>query len=106
MKIKDFFSGDKKARIYTIAGIAALVVVLVCAGILAAGQYRLWKAQKEFEKLAEATTLPPETETVTTTTEEESSTEEEPLGYSEEAARLEEKYGIEIPEKYIDFDVF
>lgn len=104
MKIKDFFSGDKKARIYTIVGIAALVVVLVCAGILAVRQYRLWKAQKEFERLAEATTLPPEMETVTTTTEEEPSTEEKPLGYSEEAARLEEKYGIEIPEKYIDFD--
>lgn len=104
MKFKDFFSGDKKGRIYTIVGIAALIVVLVCAGILAMRQYRLWKAQQEFERLAEATTLPPETETVTTTTEEESTTEEVVLGYGEEAARLEEKYGIEIPEKYIDFD--
>ena len=104
MKFKDFFSEDKKGRIYTIVGIVALIVVLVCAGILAMRQYRLWKAQQEFERLAEATTLPPETETVTTTTEEEPTTEAVVLGYGEEAARLEEKYGIEIPEKYIDFD--
>lgn len=105
MKIKDFFSGDNKGKALTIVGIAALVVVFVCAGSLAVRQYRLWKAQREFEKLAEATTVPSETELITTTEKETETTTEEVLeGYREEAARLEEVYGIEIPEKNIDFD--
>lgn len=105
MKIKEFFSGDNKGKALTIVGIAALVVVLVCAGSLAVRQYRLWKAQREFEKLAEATTVPSETELITTTERETETTTEEVLeGYREEAARLEEVYGIEIPEKNIDFD--
>lgn len=45
-----------KKTIYTVIGIAALTVALVCAVILGVKQYRLWKSQQMYEKLAQSTT--------------------------------------------------
>ena len=47
----------KKKTMYTIIGIASLSVALVCAVIIGVKQYRLWKSQQIYEKLAQSTTV-------------------------------------------------
>ncbi len=91
-----------KKTIYTVIGIAALTVALVCAVILGVKQYRLWKSQQMYEKLAQSTTAQEVTSTEELQSEEE--TTQALGGYKKEAVRLMTKYGIEVPEKNIDFD--
>lgn len=91
-----------KKTIYTVIGIAALTVALVCAVILGVKQYRLWKSQQMYEKLAQSTTAQEVTSTEELQSEEETTQALE--GYKKEAVRLMTKYGIEVPEKNIDFD--
>lgn len=91
-----------KKTIYTVIGIAALTVALVCAVILGVKQYRLWKSQQMYEKLAQSTTAQEVTSTEKLQSEEETTQALE--GYKKEAVRLMTKYGIEVPEKNIDFD--
>ena len=95
-------SGKKKIEVRYIIGIAALICMLVCIVILAAGQYKRWKAQRIFDKLAQDTTVEAGTETEPDTESEESTEAIE--AYKKEAARLAVKYGIEVPEKNIDFE--
>ena len=92
----------KNIEVRYIIGIAALLCMLVCVVILAAGQYKRWKSENIYNKLAEATTVEEKKEADT-----EDDTEAAPdsiEGYKREAARLAVKYGIEVPEKNIDFD--
>lgn len=91
-----------KKTIYTVIGIAALTVALVCAMILGVKQYRLWKSQQMYEKLAQSTTAQEVTSTEELQSEE--GTTQALEGYKKEAVRLMTKYGIEVPEKNIDFD--
>ena len=91
-----------KKTIYTVIGIAALTVALVCAVILGVKQYRLWKSQQMYEKLAQSTTAQEVTSTEELQSEE--GTTQALEGYKKEAVRLMTKYGIEVPEKNIDFD--
>lgn len=91
-----------KKTIYTVIGIAALMVALVCAVILGVKQYRLWKSQQMYEKLAQSTTAQEVTSTEELQSEE--GTTQALEGYKKEAVRLMTKYGIEVPEKNIDFD--
>ncbi len=94
---------DKKTM-YTIIGIGALTVALVCAVILAVRQYRLWKSEQMYEKLAESTMVTSTEAAQTTEEESQEETTQELEGYKKEAMRIMEKYGVEIPEKDIDFD--
>lgn len=92
----------KNIEVRYIIGIAALLCMLVCVVILAAGQYKRWKSENIYNKLAEATTVEEKKEADT-----EDDTEAAPdsiEGYKREAARLAVKYGIEVTEKNIDFD--
>ena len=91
-----------KKTIYTVIGIAALTVALVCAVILGVKQYRLWKSQQMYEKLAQSTTAQEVTSTEELQSEE--GTTQALEGYKKEAVRLMTKYGIEVLEKNIDFD--
>ncbi len=91
-----------KKTIYTVNGISALTVALVCAVILGVKQYRLWKSQQMYEKLAQSTTAQEVTSTEELQSEE--GTTQALEGYKKEAVRLMTKYGIEVPEKNIDFD--
>ena len=91
-----------KKTIYTVIGITALTVALVCAVILGVKQYRLWKSQQMYEKLAQSTTAQEVTSTEELQSEE--GTTQALEGYKKEAVRLMTKYGIEVPEKNIDFD--
>ncbi len=91
-----------KKTIYTVIGIAALTVALVCAMILGVKQYRLWKSQQMYEKLAQSTTAQEVTSTEELQSEE--GTTQALEGYKKEAVRLMTKYAIEVPEKNIDFD--
>mgnify|MGYP002647419136 FL=1 len=93
-------SGKKRIETRYIVGIAALICMLVCIVILAAGQYKRWKSQRIYDKLAQDTTVEAGTET---DAESEESTEMIEA-YKKEAARLAVKYGVEVPEKNIDFD--
>ena len=95
-------SGKKKIEVRYIIGIAALICMLVCIVILAAGQYKRWKAQRIFDKLAQDTTVEAGTENEPDDESEESTEAIE--AYKKEAARLAVKYGIEVPEKNIDFE--
>lgn len=95
-------SGKKKIEVRYIIGIAALICMLVCIVILAAGQYKRWKSQRIYDKLAQDTTVEAGTETETDAESEESIETIET--YKKEAARLAKKYGIEVPEKNIDFE--
>lgn len=95
-------SGKKKIEVRYIIGIAALICMLVCIVILAAGQYKRWKSQRIYDKLAQDTTVEAGTETETDAESEESTETIET--YKKEAARLAKKYGIEVPEKNIDFE--
>lgn len=55
---KGFWDSDeKKKELMTLVGMLTLMIVCACAVILAAQQYKLWKAERTFEKLAEATTV-------------------------------------------------
>ena len=97
--------GKKKLEVRYIIGTAALLCMLVCIVILAAGQYKRWKSERIYDKLAEATTL--ETDEGSDADGDVDDTEkvkEELEGYKLEAARLALKYQIEIPDKNIDFD--
>lgn len=97
--------GKKKIEVRYIIGMAALLCMLVCIVILAAGQYKRWKSERIYDKLAEATTL--ETDEGSDADGDVDDTEkvkEELEGYKLEAARLALKYQIEIPDKNIDFD--
>ena len=97
--------GKKKLEVRYIIGMAALLCMLVCIVILAAGQYKRWKSERIYDKLAEATTL--ETDEGSDADGDVDDTEkvkEELEGYKLEAARLALKYQIEIPDKNIDFD--
>ena len=87
---------------YTIIGIASLSVALVCAVIIGVKQYRLWKSQQIYEKLAQSTTVLEVNSTEEVQSEEETTQALE--GYKKEAVRLMTKYGIQVPEKNIDFD--
>ena len=93
-------SGKKRIETRYIVGIAALICMLVCIVILAAGQYKRWKSQRIYDKLAQDTTVEAGTET---DAESEESTEMIEAKKNE-AARLAVKYGVEVPEKNIDFD--
>ena len=88
--------------IYTVIGIASLTVAFVCVVVLAVKQYRLWKSGQMYEKLAESTTVPSTTMPLEGDMDE--GTTQELEGYKREAARLITKYGIDVPEKNIDFD--
>lgn len=110
MKIKDLFNEKGKEKLFAIVGTVFLLIAVVCGVIFIARQYKLIKAQREFEKLAQATTveqntqpesteMPAATETMPETT-----TEAETEGYRREAERLNKEYGIEVPEKHIDFE--
>ena len=90
--------------IYTVIGIASLTVAFVCVVVLAVKQYRLWKSGQMYEKLAESTTVPSTTMPLEGDMDE--GTTQELEGYKREAARLITKYGIDVPEKNIDFDKF
>ena len=97
--------GKKKLEVRYFIGMAALLCMLVCIVILAAGQYKRWKSERIYDKLAEATTL--ETDEGSDADGDVDDTEkvkEELEGYKLEAARLALKYQIEIPDKNIDFD--
>ena len=88
--------------IYTVIGIASLTAAFVCVVVLAVKQYRLWKSGQMYEKLAESTTVPSTTMPLEGDMDE--GTTQELEGYKREAARLITKYGIDVPEKNIDFD--
>ena len=88
-----------KKTVYTVIGIVALVVALVCMTILAVKQYRMWKAERLYDQMADATTLPAGSD-VTKSGE----TETESLAAEEDTAEEPEAYTGEIPEKNIDFD--
>ena len=87
--------------IYTVIGIASLTAAFVCVVVLAVKQYRLWKSGQMYEKLAESTTVPSTTMPLEGDMDE--GTTQELEGYKREAARLITKYGIDVPEKNIDF---
>lgn len=97
-------SGKKKIEVRYIIGIVALICMLVCIVILAVGQYKRWKSERIYEKLAQATTV----EAVTEGDDADDGTESTGAvieEYKREAARLAVKYGVEVPEKNIDFDM-
>ena len=84
---------------------AALLCMLVCIVILAAGQYKRWKSERIYDKLAESTTLEAdEGSDADGDVDDTEKVKEELEGYKLEAARLALKYQIEIPDKNIDFD--
>ena len=88
-----------KKTVYTVIGMIALVVALVCVTILAVKQYRMWKAERLYDQIADATTLPAGSD-VTKSGE----TETESLAAEEDTAEEPEVYTGEIPEKNIDFE--
>lgn len=90
---------NTKKTVYTGIGIVALVVALICVTILAVKQYRMWKAERLYEQMADATTLPAGSDV--TKTEE---TETESQAAEDDTAEEPEAYTGEIPEKNIDFD--
>lgn len=97
--------GKKKIEVRYIIGMAALFCMLVCIVILAAGQYKRWKSERIYDKLAEATTLEAdEGSDADGDVDDTEKVKEELEGYKLEAARLALKYQIEIPDKNIDFD--
>lgn len=97
--------GKKKLEVRYIIGVAALLCMLVCIVILAAGQYKRWKSERIYDKLAEATTLEAdEGSDADGDADDTEKVKEELEGYKLEAARLALKYQIEIPDKNIDFD--
>ncbi len=97
--------GKKKLEVRYIIGMAALLCMLVCIVILAAGQYKRWKSERIYDKLAEATTLEAdEGSDADGDVDDTEKVKEELEGYKLEAARLALKYQIEIPDKNIDFD--
>lgn len=97
--------GKKKIEVRYIIGMAALFCMLVCIVILAAGQYKRWKSERIYDKLAEATTLEAdEGSDADVDVDDTEKVKEELEGYKLEAARLALKYQIEIPDKNIDFD--
>lgn len=97
--------GKKKIEVRYIIGVAALLCMLVCIVILAAGQYKRWKSERIYDKLAEATTLEAdEGSDADGDVDDTEKVKEELEGYKLEAARLALKYQIEIPDKNIDFD--
>lgn len=97
--------GKKKLEVRYIIGMAALLCMLVCIVILAAGQYKRWKSERIYDKLAEATTLEAdEGSGADGDVDDKEKVKEELEGYKLEAARLALKYQIEIPDKNIDFD--
>lgn len=97
--------GKKKIEVRYIIGMAALLCMLVCIVILAAGQYKRWKSERIYDKLAEATTLEAdEGSDADGDVDDTEKVKEELEGYKLEAARLALKYQIEIPDKNIDFD--
>lgn len=83
---------NTKKTIYTLIGIAALVAALVCVTILAVKQYRMWKAERLYDQMAEATTLPREESSSESAEQTEAETEES------------DPDTVAIPEKNIDFD--
>ncbi len=98
--------GKKKLDVRYIIGMAALLCMLVCIVILAAGQYKRWKSERIYDKLAEATTMEAdEGSDADGDVDDTEKVKEELEGYKLEAARLALKYQIEIPEKNIDFDM-
>ena len=97
--------GKKRIEVRYIIGMAALLCMLVCIVILAAGQYKRWKSERIYDKLAEATTLEAdEGSDADVDVDDTEKVKEELEGYKLEAARLALKYQIEIPDKNIDFD--
>lgn len=97
--------GKKKLEVRYIIGMAALLCMLMCIVILAAGQYKRWKSERIYDKLAEATTLEAdEGSDADGDVDDTEKVKEELEGYKLEAARLALKYQIEIPDKNIDFD--
>lgn len=97
--------GKKKLEVRYIIGMAALLCMLVCIVILAVGQYKRWKSERIYDKLAEATTLEAdEGSDADGDVDDTEKVKEELEGYKLEAARLALKYQIEIPDKNIDFD--
>ena len=88
-----------KKTVYTVIGIVALVMALVCVTILAVKQYRMWKAERLYDQMADATTLPAGSDVTKS-----SETETESLAAEEDTAEESEAYTGEIPEKNIDFD--
>lgn len=88
-----------KKTVYTVIGMIALVAALVCVTILAVKQYRMWKAERLYDQMADATTLPASSD-VTKSGE----TETESLAAEEDTAEEPEAYTGEIPEKNIDFE--
>lgn len=90
---------NTKKTVYTGIGIVALVVALICVTILAVKQYRMWKAERLYEQMADATTLPAGSDV--TKSEE---TETESQAAEDDTAEEPEAYTGEIPEKNIDFD--
>lgn len=96
--------GKTNIELRYIIGTAALVCMAVCIVILAVGQYKRWKSERIYEKLAQATTV----EAVTEGDDADDGTESTGAvieEYKREAARLAVKYGVEVPEKNIDFDM-
>ena len=97
--------GKKKLEVRQRIGMAALLCMLVCIVILAAGQYKRWKSERIYDKLAESTTLEAdEGSDADGDVDDTEKVKEELEGYKLEAARLALKYQIEIPDKNIDFD--
>lgn len=84
--------------VYVVMIIVFLLVALVCAAMLMLREYNRLKADRLYDKLAENTT-------VESTTASGGEIETEPVWQFEDSARrIYEKYGVEIPKKYIDFD--
>lgn len=96
----------KKDKIYIIIGAIALVIAIVCVVAIVMKQYRIRKAERIFDKLAQDTTLSAETSNIISEDVDDDTmvdTENTVMEYEKEAMRLLKKYGVEVPKKDIDF---
>lgn len=85
--------------VYIVMIIVFLLVALVCAAMLMLREYNRLKADRLYDRLAKNTTIE------NTTTGMQDETQTQPAWQFEDSARkIYEKYGVDIPKKYIDFD--
>ncbi len=91
--------------IYSILMAVFIMIAVSCAIILIADKYKRWRAEDIFRKLAESTKVENVTEHRKNSIPESVIPEDAMLSkYELKVKMLCEKYGVKVPEKYIDFD--
>lgn len=93
-------------QIYSVLMAVFIMIALSCAVVLCADVYKRMKAENMYRKLAESTVVDAEKEHGKNYIPESSIPKDAMLSrYELKVQMLYEKYGVKVPEKYIDFDI-